>query len=177
MLQKQSENIISHTRQINRNMLNSWGLIGLVLFVSYLGEVLKGQRSIAYFTVFMAVTLLPLIFCIWLYKTNRLQKHFSTIMVCGYFLMYTFVLMTGHTTMVFSYILPMLSFMVLFHRSSLVLWTGAASLAVNLISICHRFYHGAITLDNSKDVEIQLALIILCFTGAWVTSRTYDRIA
>lgn len=168
--------MVDHLRKIHVTMLAGWGLIGVVLFISYLGEVLKGQRTIGYFAAFMAVTLLPLLFCAWLHRTGRLQKQYPAIMVGCYFLMYTFVILTGSTSMVFSYILPMLSFMVLFHQPSLVLWTGLASLVVNLVSIVCRFNAGEITLANSKDVEIQLALIVLCFIGAWVSSRIYDRI-
>lgn len=157
-------------------MMAGWGLISLVLAVAYLGEVLKGQRTMGYFCLFMAVTLLPLFFCFYLYRTDRLTKYFSWILVGGYFVMYTFVLLTGSTNLVFCYILPMLSFMVLFHRSRLILHTGAATLAVNLISIGSRILHGEITIANSKDAEIQLALIVLCFIGAWVSSRLFDTI-
>ena len=78
--------------------------------------------------------------------------------------------------MVFSYILPMLSLLVLYHQPRLILCTGIASLAVNLISIIHKFYTGAMNLSNSKDAEIQIALLLLCFGGSYAATRLYDQI-
>jgi transcriptional regulatory protein LevR len=47
---------------------------------------------------------------------------------------------------------------------------------VNIISIYFKFKNGAITVSNSKDIEIQIALIFLCFTGSFVATRLYDEI-
>lgn len=162
-------------RRIHRNMMIGWSLIVGVLLVSYFGEMLKGERTPAYFLHFVLVTVFPYLLCCWLHKTRKFEKQFSVILICGYFIMYTFVLMTGKSTLVFAYILPMLSFLPLFHRSKLILWTGFASLMVNLLSVLNRLRNGEITLANSRDVEIQIALIVLCFVGAWVSSRMYDR--
>mgnify|MGYP003512355232 FL=1 len=82
--------------------------------------------------------------------------------------MYAFVLLTGNTTMVFTYIFPLLSLIVLYHQPKLVLMVGVVSLVANLAYDVKLFFNGMITVETSKDIEIQLALIFLCFGFLYV---------
>lgn len=84
--------------------------------------------------------------------------------------MYVFVMLTGSTMLVFTYILPLLSFLVLYHQPKLILYTGIASLGINLFSIWRRYRTEKFNLENSKDVEIQIALMVLRFVGSYVVT-------
>lgn len=165
-----------HVHKINRDLVIGWMVIVAVLFVSYLGEVLKGERTIGYFFLFMLATAIPAIICLVLFLRKPDRKELRYYIVVGYFVMYVFSMMTGSTSMVFSYILPMLSLLVLYHQPRLILFTGIASLIVNLISLYHKFQTGVMNLSNSKDAEIQVALLVLCFAGSYAATRLYDEI-
>ncbi len=166
----------SQIKKINRNLITGWMVIVGVLFVAYCGEVLKGERTLAYLVAFTATTALPAFFCLglYLYKPDMVSLRYY--IVPGYFLMYIFSMLTGSTVMVFSYILPMLSLLILYHQPKLILYTGATSLVINIVSVGLRFYKGEMNLANSKDVEIQLALLTLCFGGSYMASKLYDEI-
>ncbi|MBQ9234071.1 MAG: HD domain-containing protein, partial [Lachnospiraceae bacterium] len=151
-------------------------LIVFILFVSYIMEVVKGQRSLSYLFVFMLVTAVPAIIVLILYLKQPDRYSLRYTIVGGYFIMYIFVMITGSTTMVFSYILPMLSLLVLFHQPIIILVTGICATILNLISIFLRYNRGEITTENSKDIEIQLALLFLCFLGSYLATRLYDEI-
>lgn len=166
----------SHVKKINRNLVYGWMLIVLILFVSYTMEVVKGQRSLSYLFVFMLVTAVPAIIVLILYLKQPDRYSLRYTIVGGYFIMYIFVMITGSTTMVFSYILPMLSLLVLFHQPIIILVTGICATVLNLISIFLRYNRGEITTENSKDIEIQLALLFLCFLGSYLATRLYDEI-
>lgn len=166
----------SHVKKINRNLVYGWMLIVLILFVSYTMEVVKGQRSLSYLFVFMLVTAVPAIIVLILYLKQPDRYSLRYTIVSGYFIMYIFVMITGSTTMVFSYILPMLSLLVLFHQPIIILVTGICATVLNLISIFLRYNRGEITTENSKDIEIQLALLFLCFLGSYLATRLYDEI-
>lgn len=166
----------SHFRKINRNMITGWLIIVIVLFVTYVGEVIKGERTIAYLIAFLSAVILPALFVFVVYLRKPDWKSLCYLIVPGYFVMYLFVMLTGSTYMVFSYILPMLSLLVLYHHPNLILWTGVASLIVNLVSVLQNFRAGTFNLSNSKDAEIQIALIVLCFGGSYVAARLYDEI-
>lgn len=166
----------SHIKKLNRNMIIGWLIIVGVLFITYTGEVIKGERDIPYLIVFLLVTILPAIGSLILYLKKPAMKSLCYMIVCGYLLMYIFVMATGSTIMVCTYILPFLSLMVLYHKPRLILLTGAASLIVNLISIFYKFHEGIMHLENSKEAEIQIALVILCFSGSYVAAKLYNEI-
>ena len=166
----------THVREINRNLVAGWLVIVGVLFTAYLGEALKGQRSWTYLVVYMAATALPAFLCLYLYLKKPDRYSLRYWIVAGYFIMYIFTMFSGSTNMVFTYILPMLSLLVLFHQPRLILWTGAVSLFINLSSIAYGVYTGSTNLKNSKDAEIQIALITLCFGGSYLATRLYDKI-
>jgi diguanylate cyclase (GGDEF)-like protein/putative nucleotidyltransferase with HDIG domain len=166
----------SHVREINRKLVTGWMVIIAVLLFSYIGEVIKGERTIPYLIAFTIVTVLPAVLCLVIYAKKSDVHILRYFIVVGYFLMYIFVMMTGSTTMVFSYILPMLSILVLYHQPMLILCSGIGAVLINVISIFLKYKNGLLNVSNSKDVEIQLALIFLCFGGSFVATRLYDRI-
>ncbi len=166
----------SHIKKINRDLIIGWMVIVGVLFAAYCGEVLKGERTYIYLLVFMAATALPAFFCLFAYLRKPDAVNLRYYIVSGYFLMYLFCMLTGSTTMVFSYILPMLSLLILYHQPKLILYTGIVSLVINLISIGFRIMRGEMNLANSKDGEIQIALLVLCFGGCYVAAKLYNEI-
>lgn len=153
-----------------------WSIIAAVLFVSYIGEYLKGARTGGYVLVFLVCTILPCLFCIYQYKKKPESGQLKIYIVAGYFVMYLFSMMTGSTNMVFSYILPLLSLLILYHQPKLILYTGLASMTVNIYFVAMQFINEEINVQTSKDAEIQLALIALCFGGCYTATRIYDRI-
>lgn len=166
----------SHMKKLNRSMIFGWLLIVVVLFVTYTLEVFKGERTFPYLVVFLCITVIPAIIGLYLYLSNPSRKGLCYFVVWGYFIMYAFVMMTGKSVIVSVYILPMLSLMVLYHKPSLILSTGIASLIVNVISVIYRFHIGFFTLANSDQAEIEIAMIILCYGGSYIATRLYDEI-
>ncbi len=171
----------SHLKTINREMLIGWLIIVAVLTVTYIIEVAKHDRTLTYLLIFIPVITLPLAAAFIIYLKKPDWKGLCYVIVPGYFIMYLFVMITGSTAMVFSYILPMLSLLILYHHPNLILCTGIAALILNLISITLIHYdinYFSSQVDVSvKDSEIQVALIILCFGGCYFASRLYDRIS
>ena len=166
-----------YNKKINRLMLGEWLVIIIVLMVSYTGEVLKGERTTAYLLSFLPVLLLPWLINYLIYRRRPNWRYLCYFFVMGYFAMYLFVMLTGSTSMVFSFILPLLPLLVLYHHPGLILDTGLASLFINLASIFQKVRAEQIDLANSKDAEIQLALIILCFGGSYIAARLYNEIS
>ncbi len=169
-------------KRVNRLMLIGWTAINIILVLSYMLEVVKGTRTIDYVFVFALIASLPEIVALAVYKNNNHSSALKYVIVVGYMVMYTFVMITGNTFMVFSYIFPMLSFLILYHRKNLILWMGITVLVMNLVFIWIWTHYGGIggritTIKNSCDHEIQIALIVLCFGGCYAATRLYDSIS
>lgn len=163
-------------KKINRSLMIGWSIICAVLFVAYIGEYLKGARTGSYVLTFLACTILPCLYCIYRYIRKPDSEQLKIYIVIGYFVMYLFSMMTSSTSIVFCYILPMLSLLILYHKPKLILYTGIASVVANIYFIAMQFISGEITLQTSQDAEIQLGLIVLCFGGCYAATRIYDRI-
>lgn len=163
-------------REINRDLIIGWSIIVVVLFAAYMGEVAKGERELAYCFTFMAVTGIPALICTLLYLLNPVNKMLRYWIVSGYFIMYVFVMCTGSTFLVFVYILPLLSFLILYHQPRLVAVTGVLTLIVNASVIINKILKNEMTVRESKNDEIRMAMLILCFLGCYLASRLYDRI-
>lgn len=166
----------SQTKRINFELLVGWTAIAAVLAVSYIGEFLKNQRTIWYVLIFIAVTSIPAIVCWLLYFRNPSMVRLRYVIVAGYFCMYLFSMVTGSTFVVFTYIFPLLSLIILYHEPRLVLIVGGASVLINVVSIIYRISIGEVTLENSKESEIQLALMLLCFAGCYFAAKLFDSI-
>ncbi len=166
----------AETKKINLSLMIGWTIIVIVLCVSYIGEVIKGVRTWDYVLVFMLLTVIPNLICHILYRKRSDSEKLRYFIVCGYFVMYVFCLFTGSTYMVFSYILPLLSLLILYHQPQLILWTGIVAVIFNLLSIWQKFVVKELDLESSKNAEIQIALIVLCFGGCYAATRIYDHI-
>jgi diguanylate cyclase (GGDEF)-like protein len=166
----------SKERKLNRDLIIAWAAIVVILFVAYLGEVLKHERTIGYACIFMVVTGLPALLCWLMYRRDPESRKLRYYIVSGYFVMYLFVMCSGSTILVFTYILPLLSFLILYHQPKLIAGVGTVTMLINVAFIIVRVLRHDVTVSNSKDVEIQIALLFLCFSGSYVASRLYDEI-
>ena len=164
-------------QQINSTMLSGWTVIVAVLSVSYIGEVLKGQRGWPFLVPFFLVLILPWLGNIFLYRRRNDWPYLCYTIVVGYFAMYTYVMFVNSTILVFVFILPLLAFLMLYHHPNLVLSTGIAALGLNLFTIFLRYRAGQISTEDSKNVEIQIALIALCFGGCYLSTKLFNHIA
>ena len=78
---------------------------------------------------------------------------------------------------VWVYIFPLLSLLILYHDRKLIFVMGLIALVVNLVVIMTSIIGGEITLENSRDAEIMIALIVLVFTFSYSASELYEEIS
>ncbi|MCF0145701.1 MAG: hypothetical protein HUJ73_03850, partial [Eubacterium sp.] len=164
-------------RILNTYLTLGWSVIAAVLTVSYALEVVKGAFTLQYYFVFLIFTLVPLFFCVLKFKKTPHSFNLRYFILIGYFLMYGFVLLTGHTGLVFTFIFPLLSLVILYHDPAIILQMGIVALGLNIIVIIRDSSAGKITLINSRDYEIQIALIVLCFGGCLLASVVYEKLS
>ena len=163
-------------RKVNRTLVSGWSAIVVVLITAYTMEIFKGTRTVGYVVLFSAITGLPAVLSIVLYCRKPDWEHLRYFVVVPYFVLYCFVMFNNITPMVFAYILPMLSLLVLYHQPKLILGLGAAVLTATLASVAWNFYTGGFHLTNSNDAEIQIAVLLFSFWGSYRATKLYDRI-
>ena len=57
-----------HIHKINRNLVIGWLAIVGSLFVAYIGEVIKGGRSLQYLLAYLLVAGVPALLAVWIYR-------------------------------------------------------------------------------------------------------------
>lgn len=158
-----------YNSKVNKNTIDCWLIIALVLVIAYLIEIIKGIREIPYVIVFTIITLAPWVITL---LVNKCQKGFNLniryFLGIGYMIFYTFVLITSNNPLTFVYILPMTPLLIVYLDKKLIFGTYFYALLINLILIYVRVFkwnEKSITLENSSLAtmyEIQMACIILC---------------
>lgn len=168
--------VTTEEKMLNICLLVSWAGIICILETAYIIEVVKGVFSLTYLMWFVLFSIGPYLVCLYRAKKDINSSSLRTWIVLCYFIMYAFVLLTGHTQLVFTYIFPILSFLILYHDPRLIRRSGAVTLVINIIFIVKESLEGKINVVVSRDYEIQIALIVLCFLGSWISSELYMRI-
>ena len=164
------------TRKINRMLIGGWLTIVVVLITTYTLEIFKGTRPVSYVAVFSALTGLPAILSLILYLRKPDWEYLRYFVIVPYFLLYVFVIFNQITPLVFAYILPMLSLMVLYHQPKLILGLGAAVMTATVINIVYGFKSGNLHLANSMEAEIQIGVLLFSFWGSYQATKLYDKI-
>lgn len=164
------------TKRVNRTLLVSWAVIILILFSAYTIEVIKNTRTVEYIIYFTISMIVPYVIVALLYFKNKEWEYLGYAVTFGYSVMYAFVMFTGATQMVSVYILPLLCFLVLYHRPRLILDAFLLTMTINVSSLLYQISTHSINIINSKDVEIRFACIVVCFAGGYVSAKLYDNI-
>ena len=163
-------------RKVNKTLVMGWTAIVIVLITAYTIEIFKGTRTAGYVALFSAITGLPAILSIVLYCRRPDWEYLRYFVVVPYFALYVFVMFSNITPMVFAYILPMLSLLVLYHQPKLILGLGVTVILATLVSIVYKFSVGEFHLTNSNDAEIQIAVLLFSFWGSYRAAKLYDKI-
>lgn len=160
---------------VNRAILVAWAIIDLILSAAYLIEIIKGDRTPLYYGMFMIILWVPLGVSFIIYRKGPDNRNLRYIMAAAYFVMYTFVMTTGNTLLVFVYILPMSAMLVLYHQPKLMLGYGIVSIALNAGMIVWWLIRNEVEDGDIKDLEIQMAVLLLYFGCAYLTAKVYDK--
>ena len=163
-------------KKINRYMMIGWLAIVAVLTVTYLGELIRGYREWSYMILFLIVNIVPSLVSLLYFLKKPSSEYLKYFAAAGYLIMYMFVMTGAQTIMVYGYIIPMLSLMVLYHSPKLVLIMGGVALVANILCDVRFFQLGMIAPEDIRDVEIQYGMVLFCFSFAYIASSIYNKI-
>ncbi|MBQ8923975.1 MAG: hypothetical protein IJ053_04190 [Lachnospiraceae bacterium] len=149
-------------RTISRSLLRALTIPQAIILAAYLLEVIKGERTIGYYAILALLIIVPTIFAWMTFKADPDSDKARYIGAIGYLLMYSMVVFTGDTAMVFSYIFIPISYLIVCADPVLLRVVLYWSVAANIISVIYKaaFLHqtGA---DAIADYEIQILALLL----------------
>jgi len=148
--------------KINRNVLLINWILDSFLLIGYVVEYFKGAKSLAYIVTFFIVMIFPLAWATILYRIDRSHEKIKYITLIGYFVLYLFTVFSTTRTMVFVYILPMLSMYLLYFDLTLMKVSCIAMVVINLArTIWLVGFMGLRDASITTDYTILIACVVL----------------
>ncbi|MGN0142301.1 MAG: methyl-accepting chemotaxis protein [Roseburia sp.] len=169
--------VFNEKEYMNKKFLTGYSIIISVLFVAYVIELLKGNRTFGYTAVFTLILLVPLVLAVLTYSRNKGSQLVRYIGAFGYEILYAFVLLTSVSVLAFVYILPMIVLVVLFQDGRFSLKVGGMSVLVNVVYVVMCFIQGGVANADIVNFEIEMAVVILVVGLSYLSSVVLERIS
>lgn len=167
-------NVVSADHRNNKVALVCYTITDVILVLAYLIEVLRHERSWAYFIVFCVVALGPVIASHILYHKDNESQAMRIVVAVGFAVFFGFVVFTSTSPVAFIY--PMILATVLIVYNDVIL-SGAFTVVVFLCDLVHvliQVFGKGIPAGRVADTEIEvlgLFLFSVYMILATMTSR------
>ena len=103
---------------------------------------------------------------------GKADDRYRYALVIGYGIFYTFLICTTDSPIAFTYILPVVSLLVLYKDQKFMVGCAIANIASVIVSV---FYHlvvlGQNTATDQKNYQLQIACLLLCYIGYIMSIR------
>ncbi|MBQ4530040.1 MAG: hypothetical protein IJA36_05460 [Lachnospiraceae bacterium] len=166
---------ISGEQLSNRISLACYTVLVTILMACYLLEVIKGARTISYYTVFSVLALVPVIATYIMYYRNKESKIVRYSIAAGFGVFYLFVIFTTVSPIAYVYAIVLLPVLVAYSDIKLM---SLFSILVGLGNVVYVIYSGItgqIRASDVANVEIRVASVILFSIFAIVATRVLQK--
>ena len=150
-----------------------WLVFALLLSANYGSDVSQGGYSPTNFIIFLILCWVPFFSGDLLLRIRgKADDRYRYALVIGYGIFYTFLICTTDSPIAFTYILPVVSLLVLYKDQKFMVGCAIANIASVIVSV---FYHlvvlGQNTATDQKNYQLQVACLLLCYIGYIMSIR------
>ena len=150
----------------NKRAMIMWLILSVVLSAAYAIEILKGLKTVQYYIIMELICWIPFIMGLVVLKVKGWHtKLYQDIVGFGFGFFYLYIMLTSPGTLAFTYILPLMSMMVIYKDRNFFMRCGAASIVTVAVTIVRNYMNGMNSPSDISNFEIQIAIIIFCFAG------------
>lgn len=155
-------------KSANKKAMGMWLTMLIVLSLAYVVEIIKGLKTIEFYIVLELLAWVPFIFGIIVLNVKGWHtKLYQDIVGVGFGALYLYVMLTAPSILVYTYILPLTSMLIIYKDIAFIMRCGAASIIVLAITIIRNYNNGMNAPSDISNYEIQMASIVLCYIGYW----------
>ena len=153
-------------KSANKKAMGMWLVLSLVLSTAYLLEVMKGQKTVTFYIIMEILCWVPFIIGLVVLKVKGMHsKAYMDIVGIGYGIFYLYIMATAPGTLAFTYILPMVSMLIIYKNRNFIMRCGVASVAVLIYTIVRNYMNGMNTAADIANYEIQFLIVVFCYVG------------
>lgn len=150
-----------------------WLVFAILLTANYGTDTANGAYSVSNYIIFVILCWLPFV-CgdILLKRKGKDNDHYRLTFVIGYGIFYVFLLCTTTSPIAFTYILPIISLIVIFKDEKFMIYCAVANMLSLIASIVfHILVLGQNTAVDHKNFQLQIACLLLCYIGYIMSVR------
>ena len=150
-----------------------WLVFALLLSANYGSDVSQGGYPSTNYIIFLILCWVPFFSGDLLLRLRGMAyDRYRYALVIGYGIFYTFLICTTDSPIAFTYILPVVSLLVLYKDQKFMVGCAIANIASVIVSV---FYHlvvlGQNTATDQKNYQLQVACLLLCYIGYIMSIR------
>ena len=144
-----------------------WLVFALLLSANYGTDVSQGGYPSTNFIIFLILCWVPFFAGDLLLRIRgKADDRYRYALVVGYGIFYTFLICTTDSPIAFTYILPVVSLLVLYKDRKFMVGCAIANIASVIISVIyHLVVLGQNTATDQKNYQLQIACLLLCYAG------------
>lgn len=150
----------------NKKAMGMWLAMMLVLSGAYALEIGKGLKTPQFFLIMELIAWVPFIIGLIVLKVQGWHSElYHNIVGVGYGLFYLYIMATSPGTLAFTYILPLVSMLIIYKKRNFIIRCGVAAMAVLIYSVIRNYNNGMNTASDISNFEIQIGMMLFCFIG------------
>lgn len=150
-----------------------WLVFALLLSANYGSDVSQGGYPSTNYIIFLILCWVPFFAGDLLLRIRgKADDRYRYALVIGYGIFYTFLICTTDSPIAFTYILPVVSLLVLYKDQKFMVGCAIANIASVIISVIyHLVVLGQNTATGQKNYQLQVACLLLCYIGYIMSIR------
>ncbi|MDE6024817.1 MAG: hypothetical protein K2G45_05120 [Lachnospiraceae bacterium] len=145
----------------NRFVLIGYTIYNIVLLACYVVEVVKKSRTIGYFLIFAALSLIPLICMHVIYRSDPSSRYIRLILGIGYAIFYSFTVFTTYSPVAFVYGILISLFVLVYGDVAYTKKMGWGLFTINILNVAYMQIQGKISSEDLPNVEIRIGFVVL----------------
>lgn len=150
-----------------------WLVFALLLSANYGSDVSQGGYPSTNYIIFLILCWVPFFSGDLLLRIRgKADDRYRYALVIGYGIFYTFLICTTDSPIAFTYILPVVSLLVLYKDQKFMVGCAIANIASVIVSVIyHLVVLGQNTATDQKNYQLQVACLLLCYIGYIMSIR------
>lgn len=150
-----------------------WLVFALLLSANYGTDVSQGRYPSTNYIIFLILCWVPFFAGDLLLRIRgKADDRYRYALVVGYGIFYTFLICTTDSPIAFTYILPVVSLLVLYKDRKFMVGCAIANIASVIVSVIyHLVVLGQNTATDQKNYQLQIAGLLLCYIGYIMSIR------
>ena len=150
-----------------------WLVFALLLSANYGTDVSQGRYPSTNYIIFLILCWVPFFAGDLLLRIRgKADDRYRYALVVGYGIFYTFLICTTDSPIAFTYILPVVSLLVLYKDRKFMVGCAIANIASVIVSVIyHLVVLGQNTATDQKNYQLHVACLLLCYIGYIMSIR------